>query len=139
MALLSRGSLVLNTTMTAEPSTLGGFPGGGAIWRDPGEGERLLSPPSPPPTFPLEFLINGSLQDSGLPSYNVNGPGSANYRKYIFTITTSADDIDEVQQVSAHRERRTGRVGNDLDMLFVLKRSSVARMTWGNTIRKGAL
>lgn len=109
MALLSRGSLVLNTTMTAEPSTLGGFPGGGAIWRDPGGGERLLSPPSLPPTFPLDFLTNGSLKDSGFPSYNVNGPGSANYRTYLFTITTSADDIDEVQQVSAHREIRTGQ------------------------------
>ena len=32
-------------------------------------------------------------------SYNVNGPGSASYRYYLFTITTSADDVDEVQRV----------------------------------------
>ncbi|CAN0552433.1 unnamed protein product, partial [Ectocarpus sp. 12 AP-2014] len=77
LAILSRGSLILNTSITAKPSTLGGFPGGGGIARDPGGGgDLLLSPP-----------------------YNVNGPGSASYRYYLFTITTSADDVDDVQRI----------------------------------------
>lgn len=104
LAILSRGSLVLNTSITAEPSTLGGFPGGGGIARDPGGGaDLLLSPPSVPPEFDLSSLVNGTLErvgESGLPSYNVNGPGSASYRYYLFTITTSADDVDDVQRVS---------------------------------------
>lgn len=29
MAILSRSSLILNTSILAEPATLGGFPGGG--------------------------------------------------------------------------------------------------------------
>lgn len=99
MAILSRGSLVLNTTIVAEPSTLGGFPGGGGVGRDPG-GDLLLSPPSVPPSFSLGSLSNGSLDDTDVPSYNVNGPGSASYRYYLFTITISADNVDEVQRVS---------------------------------------
>ncbi len=110
LAILSRGSLVLNTSITAEPSTLGGFPGGGGVARDPGVGgggggSLLLSPPSLPPAFGLSSLVDGTLEGLGdggsdVPSYNINGPGSANYRYYMFTITTSADDVDEVQRVS---------------------------------------
>lgn len=108
LAILSRGSLILNTSITAEPSTLGGFPGGGGVARDPGVvgggGDLLLSPPSVPPEFDLSSLANGTLDDiggsgTGVPSYNINGPGSASYRYYLFTITTSADDVDEVQRV----------------------------------------
>lgn len=109
LAILSRGSLVLNTSITAEPSTLGGFPGGGGVARDPGVGggsggSLLLSSPSLPPEFGLSSLVDGTLEGLGdgggdVPSYNINGPGSANYRYYLFTITTSADDVDEVQRV----------------------------------------
>ncbi|CAN0423220.1 unnamed protein product, partial [Ectocarpus sp. 12 AP-2014] len=103
LAILSRGSLVLNTSITAEPSTLGGFPGGGGIARDPGGGaDLLLSAPSVPPDFDLSSLANGTLGrvgESGLSSYNVNGPGSSSYRYYLFTITTSADDVDDVQRI----------------------------------------
>lgn len=100
LAILSRGSLILNTSISAEPSTLGGFPGGGGVGRDPGDGGPLLSPPSVPPVFTLSSLANGSLDDFDMPSYNINGPGSASYRFYLFTITTSAYDVDEIQRVS---------------------------------------
>lgn len=96
LAILSRGSLILNTSIVAEPSTLGGFPGGGGIAREP---DLLLLDPAVPPAFPLGSLANGSLEDF-VPSYNVNGPGSASYRYYLFTISTSADDVDEIQRVS---------------------------------------
>lgn len=108
LAILSRGSLVLNTSIAAEPSTLGGFPGGGGISRDPGNGEMLLSPPSVPPSFTLSSLANGTLEEADIPSYNINGPGSASYRYYLFTITTLADDVNEAQRVSMGRGRRTG-------------------------------
>lgn len=107
LAILSRGSLVLNTSIIAEPSTLGGFPGGGGIARDPGT-DLLLSPPSVPPEFSLSSLVDGTFEGVGgggadVASYNINGPGSASYRYYLFTITTSADDVDEVQRVSSGR------------------------------------
>ncbi|CAM9745851.1 unnamed protein product, partial [Hapterophycus canaliculatus] len=103
LAILSRGSLILNTSITVEPSTLGGFPGGGGIARDPGGGDRLLSSPPVPPELGLSSLVNGTLE-GGLPSYNVNGPGSASYRFYLFTITTSATDVDEVQRICTSAE-----------------------------------
>lgn len=111
MAILSRGSLVLNTSIAAEPSTLGGFPGGGGVARDPGGGGLLLSPPSVPPAYPLHSLANGSLEEDGVSSYNVNGPGSASHRYYLFTVTTSADDVDEVQRVSCSRRVGAGGGG----------------------------
>lgn len=95
MVLLSRSSLVLNTSVIVEPATLGGFPGGGGISRVSGD---LLLPQAEPPEYPLWALANGTLED-GVPSYNINGPGSASYRYYLFKITTSADNVDEVQQV----------------------------------------
>lgn len=96
MAILSRSSFVLNTSLIVEPGTLGGFPGGGGITRAL---DHLLDPHVVPPEYPVWTLVNGSL-GTGVPSYNVNGPGAANYRYYLFTITTSADNVDEVQQVS---------------------------------------
>lgn len=102
MAMLSRSSLVLNTSVIAEPGTLGGFPGGGGIARVPGS---LLDPPIAPPEHPVGALANGTLVE-GVPSYNINGPGSASYRYYLFTVTTSADDIDGVQQAREHPIRR---------------------------------
>eukprot|EP00903_Cladosiphon_okamuranus_P013614 g12679.t1 len=103
LAILSRGSLILNTSIIAEPSTLGGFPGGGGIARDPGT-DRLLSTPSVPPEYDLSSLVGGTLEGVGsggadVASYNINGPGSASYRYFLFTITTSADDVDEVQRI----------------------------------------
>ena len=71
LAILSRSSLVLNTSITAEPSTLGGFPGGGGISRNPGSGDILLSSPSVPPSFTLSSLVNGTLEEAGVPSYNI--------------------------------------------------------------------
>lgn len=79
---------------------MGGFPGGGGVGRDTEGEDALLSPPSVPPEFDLSSLVNGTLDDIGVPSYNTNGPGSASYRHYLFTITTSADDVNEVQKVS---------------------------------------
>ena len=114
LAILSRGSLVLNTSIIAEPSTLGGFPGGGGISRDPGNGEILLSPPSVPPSFTLSSLANGTLEEADVPSYNINGPGSASYRYYLFTITTSADDVNEAQRVSMGRGREAGEGSGDI-------------------------
>lgn len=119
LAILSRGSLVLNTSIIAEPSTLGGFPGGGGIARDPGT-DLLLSSPPAPPEFGLSSLVGGTLEGIGsggadVASYNINGPGSASYRYYLFTITTSVDDVDEVQRVSTvswalERGTRGGRI-----------------------------
>lgn len=60
--------------------------------------EDLLSPPSVPPSYGLDDLSDGVVED-GAASYNINGPGSASYRYYLFTVTTSADDVDDVQRV----------------------------------------
>ncbi|CAN0506520.1 unnamed protein product, partial [Discosporangium mesarthrocarpum] len=103
MALLSHSTLVLNTSIAAEPATLGGFPGGGGVGRDPSarfsDGvDAALGPAD----YPLSFLVNGSLVGGAgldVPSNNMNGPGAPSLRYLMFTVRTWADDVDEVQQV----------------------------------------
>ncbi|CAM9230395.1 unnamed protein product, partial [Choristocarpus tenellus] len=101
MAILSRSTLVLNTSIIVSPGTLGGFPGGGGVGR--ATSSRLsdeVDSLKGPPDYPLSFLTNSTSQhllNSGdVPSNNINGPGAGSLRYYLFTITTSADDVNEV-------------------------------------------
>jgi hypothetical protein len=38
---------------------------------------------------------------NGTPSNNVNGPGSGSVRIYLYTVTTKATDINEMQSVTS--------------------------------------
>ena len=137
LVLLSRSSVVLNTTLNATPGTLGGFPGGfswgrnvsHALWDHPDdfhpsrlEGDSaMVHPVAETDTVArggdtygnrIQQPGSGGAQavPEGVPSNNVNGPGSGNVRVYLQTVTTSADDVDEVQTITttADQEQTLG-------------------------------
>lgn len=83
LCLVSRSSLVLDTTLTSPPGEIGGFEGG--------------------------FLVSPY-------GTNINGPGSGNKRVYLQTITTSATDVDEVQEIIT-----TAEAGQTLGKSFRLE------------------
>lgn len=117
--------LLLNTTIAAAPGTLGGFPGGFSWGRDLADAtsdapadlylrdlpvpdeqwrgvfenatRRKGHPPYTPEPTNRPFSDTRWRHNSTSPSNNVNGPGSGNVRTYLFTATTSATDVDEVQ------------------------------------------
>ena len=81
MTLLSRSSCRINTTIKADPGSLGGFPGGFSVARkstnvDADKCNELSKPC--PGDVPLSSLDNETV------SNNVNGPGSPSVRVYIF-------------------------------------------------------
>lgn len=81
MALLSRSSVRINTTIKVEPSTLGGFPGGFSVSRQ--SANRYLDrcrerSKECPGDEPISSLDNETV------SNNVNGPGSPSVRLYKF-------------------------------------------------------
>ena len=115
LCLLSRSSIFINTTFYAEPGTIGGFPGGYSWGRN--VSDLLSDAPEDQHLNKLKqrsamhhktktgtssyWASSGTHQmDSGIPSNNVNGPGSGNVRVYLQTVTTSATDIDEVQTIT---------------------------------------
>eukprot|EP00986_Skeletonema_menzelii_P018335 scaffold26628_cov149-Skeletonema_menzelii.AAC.2 len=111
MALVSRSSVRINTTMFALPGTLGGFPGGYSVARRPTDrlvrvcNEHVDSRgfldvcrgkfPCCPGDQPISELANEIV------SNNINGPGSPSTRVYLFTIQTSAPVVDEVQALTS--------------------------------------
>jgi hypothetical protein len=116
-----RTSIILNTTLYANPGTLGGFPGGGSVARllD----ESVVDTPQTVMICDLTDTCDNSrpnvnftdMQRSSFISNNVNGPGSGNLRVYPFVIRTAADVIPEVQSI------RTGASsGQSLSGGFIL-------------------
>lgn len=89
LVLASRTSIFLNTSIKANPGTLGGFPGGFSVARKP---EDDLSDESD--DLPLDDLSSFNYT-----SNNINGPGSPSSRVHLRTLTTEAANIDEVQLV----------------------------------------
>jgi hypothetical protein len=87
MALLSRSSVYINTSIFVEPGTLGGFPGGFSTYRS--KQHRLtrvcskhfdfLEPWKCQADHPISRETKNSKQ-----SNNVNGPGSPSFRVYYF-------------------------------------------------------
>ena len=118
MALVSRSSVHINTTLAAIPGTLGGFPGGFSVSRRPSErlvrvcleevdsrefldtckGQRTTCCPG---DQPISVLLNGN----DIKSNNVNGPGSPNIRVYLITIQTSAPIVHEIQSLTTSADR----------------------------------
>jgi len=96
LVLLSRSSVVINTTFVALPGTYGGFPGGFSVarvqrdqWSD----------------HPRHIFLRDIKALNGTPSNNINGPGSGSVRVYLYTITTASDNLDEVQRISTFARR----------------------------------
>ena len=78
MVLMSRSALLLNTTITVSPGTLGGFQGGGGIARSAGDVQ--LSDARSDLTLSDLVAANSAGALLGLPSNGLNGPGAANFR-----------------------------------------------------------
>ena len=127
LALVSKTSLLVNTTIMAEPGTIGGFQGGYSVAR--------LTTESLDDT-PKSIIIcdlggycdqNATLNEDGtrriltpdeyddITTNNVNGPGSGNLKVHPVVITTSAPHIPEVQVVTT-----TALVGQTLAGGFLL-------------------
>mmetsp|Transcript_6677 Transcript_6677/g.15166 ORF Transcript_6677/g.15166 Transcript_6677/m.15166 type:complete len:1894 (+) Transcript_6677:1692-7373(+) len=116
MALVSRSSVRINTTLDAKPGTLGGFPGGFSVARRPNERlvrvcneevdskkvvldvckGKLICCPGDQPISELKKGIN---------SNNINGPGSPSTRVYLMTIQTSARIVNELVQITTRADR----------------------------------
>ncbi|KAL7554304.1 hypothetical protein ACHAWF_017742 [Thalassiosira exigua] len=110
LALISRSSVRINTTLVATPGTLGGFPGGFSVGRRPND--RLVrvcqeevesrffldrctgKSPCCPGDQPISELAKGTI------SNNVNGPGSPSTRAYLLTVQTSGLVVNEIQSIT---------------------------------------
>jgi len=102
MTLLSRSSCRINTTIKADPGSLGGFPGGFSVARkstnvDADKCNELSKPC--PGDVPLSSLDNETV------SNNVNGPGSPSVRVYIFNIKSDAQVRNEVQSITSDAQK----------------------------------
>ena len=113
MALISRSSIQINTTLYALPGTLGGFPGGYAVARrasdrmnrvcnEQVESRGFLDICRGKSCCPGDVSIDEL--ESGIVSNNINGPGSPSTRVYLFTIQTSASVEREVQALTSNAD-----------------------------------
>ena len=121
LALVSRSSAVLNTSIIVLPGTLGGFQGGQSVGIR--TSDVLVDTPSSvyicdltaTCTHPYEqYNTSTNLHDPIL-SKNVNGPGSGSIAIKSFIIQTSAAQVNEVQMI-----RTTASPGQTLAGSFVL-------------------
>ena len=103
MALISRSSARINTTLNAIPGTLGGFPGGFSVARR--QEDRLVRVCNDQ-VVSREFLHSCpgdqpiSELAKGIKSNNANGPGSPSNRVYLMTVRTSAPVVNEIISVT---------------------------------------
>ncbi len=102
LVLISKTTAVINTTFHINPGTLGGFPGGGSVARY--IDDALIDHPRSILICQLgDYCVENGSNDTftnyTIVSNNINGPGSGNVRVNTFVISTSADDIDEVQYI----------------------------------------
>lgn len=105
LSLLSKTSIFLNTTIEAQPGTLGGFQGGQSVARY--QNDSLSDRPRPIFICDLgnfcsynnsNYNTKASAEErSHIVSNNVNGPGSGNLRINPFVIRTFADYVQEIQ------------------------------------------
>ena len=104
IVLMSRTSVVINTTFTADPGTLGGFKGGGIVGVV--RSQALTDTPRPLYICDLGHYcdyndnVTQKISLSVVDSTNVNGPGSGNLRLFPFYIITVAPTVYEVQTMT---------------------------------------
>jgi hypothetical protein len=116
--LLSRSSIIMNTTLFSYPGSVGGFPGGSEISHNDFAWEHTTPDVSSTAGYPgygntsewMKRLGDGAEVDTkywrnflGVHSSaknNVNGPGSGSVRVYQHVVTSSGTDVDEIQTVT---------------------------------------
>eukprot|EP00981_Chlorochromonas_danica_P011120 scaffold3756_cov180-Ochromonas_danica.AAC.12 len=122
LALLSKTTAIINTTIEISPGTLGGFPGGGSVARY--ASDMLVDDPRYIYICDLGGYCStnsssnsSSSSRSGEPiiSNNVNGPGSGNVRINPFIIRTGGSHIPEIQSVTT-----SAKAGQTLSGGFIL-------------------
>ena len=113
LVLVSRSSLVVNTSLLVPPGTCGGFPGGYGVARR--GGDRLSD-------APLDVGMHDLACSTHLsPSNNINGPGSSSVRVYRFTLQLRPTMVqNEVQVVET-----SARPGQTLQGRFALELGGV--------------
>ncbi len=107
-SLVSKTTAIINTTIEAVPGTIGGMQGGGSVARF--ESDRLTDTPrdificdigrycnNGTTTSDMEY---GFTLNESFVSNNVNGIGSGSLRVHPFVVTSSADDIREIQVIT---------------------------------------
>jgi hypothetical protein len=124
LSLVSKTTMVINTTIDAAPGTLGGFQGGGSVAR---YFTDALSD-TPRSIFICDLgnycAFNTSLYDvaatpeerANITSNNVNGPGSGNLRINPFVVRTDATYVQEIQVI-----RTSAQAGQTLSGGFTLQ------------------
>lgn len=118
LVLLSRSSVLLNTTLRAKPGTLGGFVGGYSVARY----DTDLYDDFPRDVTIHDYGDKAPLHDEGTPeSNNINGPGSPNVRVYLLTVRAEADDLPEIQTITT-----SAQAGQTLGGSFVLRYAGYA-------------
>lgn len=121
LAVVSKTTLILNTTIHINPGTLGGFQGGQSI------GRHLNDSLSDTPrsiyicdltnSCPIENRDNMTKYERNVMiSNNVNGPGSGNVRVRSFVVTSSAENIPEIQRITTSIQK-----GQTISGGFILK------------------
>lgn len=107
MAIISRSSVRINTTLNVIPGTLGGFPGGFSVARR--SNERLTSVCNELDSREFLHTCPGDQPISelakGIKSNNVNGPGSPSTRVYLMTIQTTAPIVNEIQSLTTNADQ----------------------------------
>ena len=120
LVLLSRSSVILNTSLNATPGTLGGFQGGFSWGRNVSDDLRDKPDDFHPNRLERDSAMRheafetdtvaragdqygrriqrekhggSQIVPEGVPSNNVNGPGSGNVRVFLQTVTTSAGEL----------------------------------------------
>lgn len=126
LALVSKTSLLLNTTIEIAPGTLGGFPGGGSVARL--KKDRLSDAPDGVYICDLGLYCDTSSsanvnitglnnRNETLVSNNVNGPGSGNVRVQAFVLSSDASAAyPEIQTITT-----TANAGQTLSGGFVVR------------------
>ncbi|KAJ1438841.1 hypothetical protein B484DRAFT_392074 [Ochromonadaceae sp. CCMP2298] len=123
LSLISKTTMVINTTIEAAPGTLGGFQGGGSVAR---YFQDALSD-TPRAIYICDLgdycdysgnvtVTASAAERANITSNNVNGPGSGNLRVNAFVVRTFAQYVQEVQVIQS-----AARLGQTITGGFTLQ------------------
>jgi hypothetical protein len=114
LALVSKSTAIINTTIHSHPGTIGGFRGGESVARL--QNEYLSDDPRSLYICDLGgYCLNSNKTLENLVSNNVNGPGSGNLRVTPFVVVTGAAIVNEVQVITT-----SAQAGQTLGGGFIL-------------------
>jgi hypothetical protein len=118
-SIVSKTQMVINTTFVAEPGTIGGFQGGISVGRFVSESfidnprDILMCDLNNPNISSGTYCMDSHEPDrnftaserASIVSNCASGPGAGCQRVHPFVITTTADDIDEIQVITTSAQK----------------------------------